>query len=180
MRQSISFAILIVCGLFGTAFGQANGQQENEERFRDKLFTGGSVGVSLGSYTNVNFSPIIGARLTDQFYAGAGIEYQYTRYKYARETYTSSQYGGRLFTQYNVVPQLYLHTEFSLVNLEHYTLNQKDRSFVPFLYVGGGYRQLLTNRSFVTFQVLFDVIQDKNSPYNSWEPIYSVGFGVDI
>jgi len=30
----------------------------------------------------------------------------------------------------------------------------------------------------LNIQVLFDVLQNSNSPYNRWEPFYSVGFGV--
>lgn len=180
MSSLKSILSTVFLGLCLLTFGQQSGKPEKEVRFRDKLFTGGSVGLSLGSYTNINISPIIGVRLTDQFYAGAGIEYQYTRYKYPDGNLTASQYGGRLFGQYNIIPQFYLHSEFSMINMEYYSFNREQRSFIPFLYVGGGYRQMLSDRSFVSFQVLFDVIQDKNSPYKSWEPIYSVGFGVDI
>lgn len=149
--------------------------------FKDKLFTGGSIGLTFGDYTNVMISPVIGARLNHKVYAGLGIEYQYTNDKRYNPSLTYNQYGGRLFAQYNIVPNLFAHGEFAGYSMERYTtFSKKERNFVPFIYFGGGYRQMISKRSFVSLQVLFDVLQHKYSPYKAWEPIFSIGFGVGI
>jgi hypothetical protein len=49
---------------------------------------------------------------------------------------------------------------------------------VPFLFLGGGLSQQLGENSWMYVQILFDVLQDENSPYSSGEPFYSIGFGV--
>lgn len=156
-------------------------EEKSKQPFRDKLFTGGSVGLTFGNYTNVMISPIIGARLNEKVYAGLGIEYQYTKDKRYDPALTYNQYGGRLFAQYNIVTNLFAHGEIAGYSMERYTtLLKKERDFVPFIYFGGGYRQMISERSFFTVQVLFDVLQHKYSPYKAWEPIFSVGFGVGI
>ncbi len=157
------------------------GQESESKSFKNKLYTGGHLGLTFGSYTNIIISPLLGARLTDRIYAGLGVEYQYTRDKTISPSLTYNQYGGRLFAQYNVLPQLFAHTELAGMSMQRYnTLLIKERNFVPFLYVGGGYRQKLSERSFLSFRVLFDVWQDKNSPYKALETVYSVGFGIGI
>ena len=155
--------------------------QEPATSFKDKLYTGGQIGLSFGNYTNIIISPMLGARLNEKVYAGIGAEYQYTKDKRWEPSLTYNQYGGRLFAQYNIIPQLFAHLEFQGMSMEKYKLGGgKERNFVPFLYVGGGYRQYISQRSFISFRVLFDVLQDKNSPYKAWDPNFSIGVGVGI
>jgi hypothetical protein len=184
MMQTRFITIILMC--FVVISLQAQEQSEKKEKsFRDKLFTGGSVGLTFGNYTNIIISPVIGARLNEKVYAGLGIEYQYTKDKRYDPALTYNQYGSRLFAQYNIVPSLYAHAEVAGYSMEHYTgvINsqlKKQRDFVPFIYFGGGYRKMISPRSFFTVQVLFDVLQHKYSPYKAWDPIFSVGFGVGI
>ena len=41
-----------------------------------------------------------------------------------------------------------------------------------------GFRKPMGKRASLNVQVLFDVLQNDNSPYKAWEPFYSVGVGV--
>jgi len=148
--------------------------------FREKLYTGGQFGATFGTYTNLMISPMIGARFSEKIYAGLGLEYQYTKDKHYSQPKTYNQIGARIFSQYNFAPKLFAHTELAGLSMEYYNLSSKSRNFVPFFFMGGGYRQQLSPRSFVSFRVVFDVLQHKNSPYSAWEPIFSIGFGVGI
>jgi len=152
----------------------------DEKPFKEKLYTGGQFGATFGTYTNVMISPMIGARFSEKVYAGLGIEYQYTKDKQYSQAKTYNQFGGRLFSQYNFAEKLYAHAELAGLSMEYYNLTSKTRNFVPFFYLGGGYRQKLSPKSFISFRVVFDVLQHKNSPYSAWEPIFSIGFGVGI
>jgi len=175
-RTTSVLALLALCLL-----AVAQETSEAKKPFREKLFMGGNLGLTFGTYTNIIVSPVIGARLNEKIYAGLGIEYQYTEDKRYNPSLTYNQYGGRVFAQYNIVPKLYAHTEFAGYSMERYVRRgRKERGFVPFIYVGGGYRQMISERAFFSVQVLFDVLQDSHSPYKAWEPIYSVGFGVGI
>jgi hypothetical protein len=176
------FLLLVFAGLVLLA-GAQESSDETKVPFKDKLFTGGSIGLTFGDYTNVIVSPVIGARLNHKVYAGLGIEYQYTKDKRYTPSLTYNQYGGRLFAQYNIVPSLFAHGEVAGYSMERYVNTiplSKERNFVPFIYFGGGYRQMISDRSFVSIQVLFDVLQHRYSPYKAWEPIFSIGFGVGI
>jgi hypothetical protein len=51
------------------------------------------------------------------------------------------------------------------------------REWVPFLYLGGGYSKKMSRNSWLMAQVLFDVLQDENSPYQAGSPFFSVGIG---
>jgi len=176
-KKGILLTAVVFMGLL------VHAQQSTTEKipFKDKLFMGGNLGLTFGSYTNVIVSPVIGAKLNEKVYAGLGIEYQYTKYKDSNPELTFHQYGGRIFGQYNIVPKIYAHSELAGYSMERYEMfGRKERSFVPFIYFGGGYRQMISSRAFFSVQVLFDVLQHKYSPYKAWEPIYSVGFGVGI
>ena len=61
---------------------------------------------------------------------------------------------------------------------EEYHFMDTERKWVPFLFLGGGLSQPITNNTWLTAQVLFDVINSDNSPYKSWEPFFSIGIGV--
>ena len=45
-------------------------------------------------------------------------------------------------------------------------------------FVGGGYRQLISNRTFIDFLILFDINNTLYSPYSN--PIFRIGVGVNL
>ncbi len=158
-----------------------NSNAQSTTPLKDRLYTGGSFGLTFGTYTNVMISPLLGLMVSDRFYTGVGLEYNYTKDKRYTPALSYNQYGGRIYGQYNFLPNFFTHIEFNGLSFESYTTTlSKTRQFVPFVYVGGGYQQMLSSRSFMSMRVLFDVLQDKNSPYKPWEPIFSVGFGVRL
>jgi hypothetical protein len=162
---------------------QQKDSPEDKKPLKEKLYTGGNLGLTFGSYTNIMISPILGVMWSPKIHTGLGIEYNYTKDKRYERDFTYHNYGGRVYAQYYLVPQLFAHSELVGLSLERYTQldpDIKQRHFVPFIYLGGGYRQQLSGRSFVSFRVLFDVLQHEYSPYQSGEPYYTVGFGVGL
>jgi len=152
-----------------------------QSSIKDRLFTGGNMGLSLGTYTSFMVSPMLGLKISDQLYTGVGIEYNYIKDKRYIPALTYNQYAARIFSQYNFLPQFFTHVELNGASLERYNLDlSKSRKFVPFLFVGGGYRRAISENSFFSLRILFDVLQHKYSPYKAWEPILSIGFGVSI
>ncbi len=182
------FIIAITTVLFAQEVKTQNQIQINEEEqkaekepFKNKLYTGGNLGLTFGTYTNIMISPILGIMWSPKFHTELGIEYNYTKDKRYDTEYTYNQYGGRVNAQYFFIPQLFAQAEFVGLSMERYT-NQlvKVRNFVPFLYLGAGFRQYMSKRSYMTVRVLFDVLNDENSPYSPGEPYFSVGFGVGL
>lgn len=148
---------------------------------QQKIFYGGNLGASFGNYTMVGIYPLVGYNLTPKFSVGVKFLYQYISDKRYEETYTSSNYGGSLFARLRIIPQIYLHAEYAQMSYELYNgLGESSRTSIPFVFLGAGYRQSLGGAVWLNAQVLFDVLQDSNSPYGSWEPFFSLGFGVGL
>lgn len=150
--------------------------------FKNKLYTGGNLGLTFGSYTNIMIAPILGIRWSPKFSTELGVEYNYTKDNRYNTQHSYNQYGGRVNAQYFIIPQLFAQAEFAALSMERYYSfdNEYVRNFVPFLYLGAGYRQYMSKRSYVSFRIMFDVINNENSPYSRGEPYFSVGFGVGI
>lgn len=153
---------------------------ENEEAQetgfdKTKIYYGGYLNLSFGTYTVIGVQPLVGYKFTPELSAGIQLTYEYSSY----DNSSSSNYGGSLFSRYRILPQLYAHAEFSTINYELiYFTGETERTWVPFLFLGGGYSQPISENVWMNAQVLFDVLQNENSPYESWEPFFSIGFGV--
>ncbi len=149
----------------------------------DKFYFGGNLGLTFGTYTSISIWPMVGYKITPKLSAGLQPGFDYVKYNYGGNTEESSNYGIKIFSRYRIIPQFYFHAEYDYINYEIYTWsNQNDylksRENVPFLFLGGGLSQQLGENSWMYVQILFDVIQDGNSPYAAGEPFYSIGFGV--
>lgn len=96
------------------------------------------------------------------------------------QDFTYHNFGGSVFARYSPVPLGYLHAEFAYNNYEQFSYNsisqdyESERVWVSFLLLGSGYRQPIGPNASVYGEILFDVIQNKNSPFEKWEPIVHV------
>lgn len=163
-----------------TSVAQSAGQQVKKPALNpSKLYFGGYVSGSIGSYTSIGIEPLVGYKLTPKFSVGGKLSYEYISDKRYSTDYSASNYGFSLFTRLRITQRLYSHAEYSAMNYKLYdSAGDSDRQWVPFLFLGGGFSQPVTKNTWLTAEVLFDVLQNENSPYKSWEPFFSVGFGV--
>ncbi len=84
----------------------------------ERITLGGNFGLSLGNYTYVNLSPLVGYRFTDKFTAGGGVTYIYSRVRYAGyPSYSNSIYGGRVMAQYAIIPRIAPTFEYEALNV---------------------------------------------------------------
>jgi len=154
-------------------------QKKQNPPIGQRLYFGGGMGLTFGSYTRIGLYPLVAYKFTPKFSGGTKFLYEYVKDNYYTPAYESSNYGGSLFTRYRLFPSLYLHAEYEMVNYQLYSFNgEQFRDWIPFFYVGGGYSQNLGGNAWLNMQVLFDIIQDPGSPYRVWQPIMSVGVGV--
>lgn len=156
---------------------------------KQKLFTGGNLGLSLGSITYINVSPLIGYRFSDLFAAGVQINSQYesVRYKnpdnslYKKERYTVLGGGifGRLYPLRQFFLQLQPEMNFIFGKVRYYdgTPEQKYRDHVASLLGGGGYSQAIGDNSAFVIMVLYDILQDDRSPYGN-KPVFRAGVNI--
>jgi hypothetical protein len=140
-----------------------------------KIYWGAAFGFSFwGDYTRIAIEPLVGYKLTPKLSLGGKIRYEYIDDRRSGVDYSSSNYGASIFSRYRVALPLYVHAEFAYMSYD-YSLGRVE---VPFLLLGGGYAQPVGKNVWVFVEVLFDVIQDENSPYADWEPFTSIGVGV--
>ncbi len=156
-----------------------------------KWYYGGTVGFNFwGDYFYLSVNPLVGYQVSPKFSVGGKLQYAYINDKrYDPLELTSNNYGASIFTRYRPIYQIYLHAEFAYASYENYNLlynpitrqyssGDSERNWVPFLLLGGGFVQRIGPNASVYAEVLFDVIQDENSPYEDWDPIISIGAGV--
>jgi hypothetical protein len=157
-------------------------QEPQQERFIDRMFFGGVLGLQFGSSTYIEVAPIVGYNITPRFAAGLGLKYIYYKYKDPYNmSYSSSEYGGGPFVRYFIFEGLFLHAEYEALNVEvpepPYYINYS-RQFINSVFLGGGYRQMIGARSSLDFLILYNINESIYSPYPN--PIFRIGFGFGI
>jgi hypothetical protein len=149
-------------------------------KLRDKLFFGGNIGLTFGSYTYINVSPIIGYRIFPQLSGGVGVIFEYMKdNRYANYSFETTIYGGKIFLQSVLFKYLILYVEDNILSLErkyydavhNYPNDGRFTLNVP--WIGGGFYQK-AGRGGMYFMILFNLNNSSNSPYSSYE--YRIGF----
>lgn len=140
-----------------------------------KIYFGGDFVFTIGSYTSIGIWPLVGYKVTPKLSVGLQPGYEYLKYDdYNGTNVETSNYGARIFTRYRVIPAAYVHVEFAEINYK-LGYNSEERTWVPFLFLGGGLSQRVGGSTYAYVQVLYDVLQDENSPYSNNELFWSVG-----
>jgi hypothetical protein len=86
----------------------------------ERVTLGGNFGLSLGNYTYVNLSPLVGYRFTNKFTAGGGFTYIYSRVRYpGYAPFSNSIYGGRVNMQYAIIPRFAPIVEYEALNVAY-------------------------------------------------------------
>jgi len=196
------FLVLICCTIFSVAsFAQVEGPAQTKDTTKveevaqptqpqqqtnpyvkkdkrsgmDKWYFGGSFTFTFGSYTSIGIWPLVGYKVTPKLSFGLQPGYEYIKYNYSNSPdYETSNYGLRLFGRFRVIPQAYVHAEFAEINYGTAS-SDESRFWVPFLFLGAGFSQNIGGNVYAYVQVLFDVLQNENSPYRSGEPFWTVG-----
>lgn len=153
-------------------------QQRTEESFFDRTYFGGSLGASFGTYTYVEIAPTMTYMVTDKLHTGVGVTYMYFSDKSYVPKIDENIWGGSLFGRYFVWRDLFAHVEYQYLYRQVYDfyLNEEVKANINNILLGGGYRQMLGERSFATILVLFNVNDSMYNPYSN--PVIQIGFGV--
>ncbi len=174
MKKFILTGIIALTLGFLTLGLQAQKTAQPEETFFNRLSFGGFLGLQFGSYTYINISPLVSYRATNWFYPGVGFTYMYYQDNRYVPTFSSSYYGPRLFASIYIWRNLYGRIEWEALNIEYFD-EPGQRGYIHNILIGGGYRQWLGARSFMTFSILFNVNESIYTPYSN--PIIRIGFG---
>jgi hypothetical protein len=187
--KSLVIMALLLMIMGAPAFSQQiKNPKKFKEPFWDRVYFGGNFGFQFGTYTYINVSPEAAYKVTDNFFAGIGFTYQYIKDKRYYPYYSTNAYGGKLFARYYVWRDLFAQAEYDPLYLTYYdyyydaTGNYIDRikqsTWVHDILLGGGYRQWMGNKAYVSLEVMFNINESLYSPYRN--PIIRIGFGVGL
>lgn len=146
----------------------------------DKVYFGGYANISIGKYTVIGFQPLIAYKLLPKFSIGGKVLYQYYINKNLSPAREGSHFGIGAFTRLRIARRFYAHLEFAEMNYKIYDAlgENSRREWLSFLFVGGGYSLPLGKNASLNAEVLWDVLQDNDSPYKTVEPFFNVGVAV--
>ena len=171
LKNKLSFTLLSLVLLFTVVPAQAQRYINEEERppLKDRMYFGGNLALQFGTITFIDVSPLAGVMVTNRFSTGVGATYQYFNDRRFIGG-NNSIYGGRIFTRYNVVPNIFAHAEYESLNLDFFNerTTRFERIWVPGLLIGGGYFIPFGDRGGTNITLLYNVLHDNfRSPYNS-------------
>ena len=143
----------------------------------ERLYYGGSATFSVGPTTRIGIYPNVGYKITPKTSGGIGLGYEYVNYEGAGRS--GHNYGVSTFARYRLLPRIYGHAEYRISSYELFTTaDASHRATVPFLLLGGGYVSQVSPRTWAYVEMLFDVLNDPNSPYPEGEPVINIGASV--
>jgi len=201
MKMKKYLFLLLILSSCLSAIAQYDYPGENEESvegkekkkgwYREsKLFFGGNLGLSFGSYTYIELAPLVGYRITPRLAAGLGPKYMYVK---ERDYYETSIYGLKTFAQFAIIKNLnetinigigdiFAYVENESLNIEPLFYDQYgnfykgNRRWVNITLVGGGLRFPLGERAGFSIMALWDVTQNPYYSYPNPELRISVDF----
>ena len=153
---------------------------------KSKLFFGGNLGLSFGTYTIVNVSPLVGYHFTPVFAAGAGVNYSYFGYSDGYWDYKQSYVGMSVFGRVYPIQQFFLQVQpeenYMWYSQTATPSNQgqpglKINQFVPSLLLGGGAAIPTGPNGAITISLMYDVLQNIYSPFYH-QAVYGFGYNV--
>ena len=155
-------------------------QEQMSNTYRSsRWYFGGNLGIQFGTVTIIDVSPYAAYKLTNRLSVGSGFTYQFIKEGSGDYSYSSSVYGGRVFTSFSIIPELFAYAEYEILNVEvAIDANNYARKNVSSALVGGGYRQLVGPNLYSEIMILWNLTESPNSPYTN--PIYRVGFVIGL
>lgn len=171
-------SLIVAVTLLSVCVSHAQREVDENSSPLDRIYTGGGLQLSFGNNTTiVGASPIVGYMITDKWSAGIGATYLYYKFKFI--DVSTSVYGGKVFTRYNIFNPVFLYTEYELLSFD-FTLGdgQDNRETIPALNVGGGISQPLGRVAAFQIILLYDLLHDNlRSPTPS---AFSVRGGITV
>jgi hypothetical protein len=144
-----------------------------------RIYYGGGIGFSIqGKVTQVGLQPHVGYKLGPKTSLGARAVYEYFKDSRVEPRSESHSYGGGVFSRYRFLPQAYGQAELAFRQYD-WSDDRGNRS-VPFFLLGAGYAQPIAAKTYLTIDVMFDLIQDPDSPYENGAPRVTTGISANF
>jgi hypothetical protein len=182
MARFIAAAFFLFSMSF-TAFSQGEANSLEGMPLKDRIVTGGGLGLGFGSVQDYfSVSPMIGYRLTAKLLAGTGLTYRYTNYKVVKPSIKLNDYGVSPFLRFTVYRNIFIQTEYEYLNYEYpvfpYVENTR-RTFDSFL-AGGGFIQPLGERFAFYLMALYNFSYQDQVQYSPYDSPIVIRAGINI
>ena len=155
---------LFIIFLFFNSYSPAQSivvKETTDNKIKNRIFTGGNFSLAFGSATYIDISPLVGYKVTEEWHVGTGVTYMY--YKPNGYPFGYNVYGGRVFTSYYILENLFLHTEEEWLSVgTDYEESDKNRIDIFSTLVGGGYSQLVGSSSAFNLLIFFEAYATKS------------------
>lgn len=167
----MSRLICVLCLVFccNILLAQKEDKEKEKVPFKDRLVTGGNVGLMFGNVTYIEAAPRLGYKVNRWFIPGIGLSSQFIGSRFWN--YNFSIYSGSVYAQVFPIQQV-----FGQVELERMTIGFKWKGDFPRdfaagnrLLVGGGFRQQMGSNAYLGLTVLWDLI-DHSRPLRNGDP----------
>jgi hypothetical protein len=165
-----------------SAFSQGKDNSLEGAPLKDRIVTGGGVGLGFGSVQDYfSVSPMIGYRLTAKLLAGTGVTYRYTNYKVYRPSIKLNDYGLNPFLRFTVYRNIFIQTEYEYLNYEYPVsiAETTRRNFDSFL-AGGGFIQPIGQRAGFYLMALYNFSYKDQTLYSPYDSPIVVRAGINI
>ena len=169
---------------------------QSQLSFADRIFFGGNIALQIGTYTDIEISPIVGYYITPRWSAGVGATYRYINLKYwymradgSWQNFETNIWGGRLFTNYVLINnvnewiplgmnfRIFAHCEYEFLRFEGTFFNNDGADYVwqQSVLGGGGLRFPMGRRSSMNMSLLWYLYTKPRNTHDSG-PIIRLGF----
>jgi hypothetical protein len=179
-RSTVAVFFILASSLI--AFSQGKNNSLEGVPLKERIVTGGGVGLGLGSVRDYfSVSPMIGYRLTAKLLAGTGVTYRYTNYKIVKPSIKLNDYGLNPFLRFTVYRNIFIQTEYEYLNYE-YPVNIAEttrRTFDSFL-AGGGFIQPLGQRAAFYLMALYNFSYQESTQYSPYDSPIIVRAGINL
>ena len=181
LLPGIFIVILVISSL--ELYSQDTNNDVSKEKFRNRIYVGGNIGLQFGTVTFIDISPLVGYRITDKLSAGIGFTYWYFKDNRILTDINPNVYGGRIFGKYYLFPNVFAYSEYEVLNMEVITSigsynYLRERMNVESLFIGGGYSQRIGEHASFNLLLLWNLNESDFSPY--FNPVFRTGFNIGL
>lgn len=174
MKKHFTLLLMMISFWSFSQIAMSSGTQSNRWTF------GGGLGLGFGSnsYFNLQVSPRVGYKITDQLEGGliGNVSWQ------TSDFYKSTMFGVGPFANY-----YFARSFFVGANLQQYFINSTEKynnykysTDETALYLGGGYMQSMGNNAFMQLGIMYNVLWKENNSIFSTGFVPTVGFVVGL
>ncbi len=176
--------------VFVVSLSYAQQQDQSPSGFdKSRLFVGGNLGLSFGSYTTILVTPQVGYHFSNIFAAGVGLNYIYYNYRFynydgslgERDVYSYA--GMNVFGRIYPIRQFFIQAQpevdyvWGQTTVYNPTVTAKlPGQFVPCMLLGGG-AAIPAGRGAIVLSVMYDVVQNPLSPYYH-QAVFGFGYNM--